>query len=331
VNTLTPLIPLLILVAIQDILTGVFGAPSIVATMVATQAMSPRRAIWLSTLAQLIGPFLFGVAVASAVGSEVVEVREITPVMLCAALAATVYWMILSWRFRIPSSSTHALIGGLVGAVVVALGPAAIHANGFFKILLTLTLTAPIGFLGGFLVTRVCRRFARSATPRTDRRFNRGQNVASIFLGLAIGSNNAQNAMGITALGLVASGALPHFEVPLWVVVVSAVCLAMGNLVGGMRLIRSVGTQFFPIRPVHGFGAEVSSVAVIAVSSMVGGNVSTTHVTSMSIIGAGSAEKLSLIQWGFVQKVLLTWVLTIPVTATLAGLFYIALGALGVH
>jgi PiT family inorganic phosphate transporter len=331
VNTLTPLIPLLILVVIQDILTGVFGAPSIVATMVATQAMSPRRAIWLSTLAQLVGPFLFGVAVASTVGSEVVEVREITPIMLCAALAATVYWMILSWRFRIPSSSTHALIGGLVGAVVVALGPAAIHANGFMKILLTLTLTAPIGFLGGFLVTRVCRRISRRATPRTDQRFNRGQNVASIFLGLAIGSNNAQNAMGITALGLVASGALPHFEVPLWVVVVSAVCLAMGNLVGGMRLIRSVGTQFFPIRPVHGFGAELSSVAVITVSSIMGGNVSTTHVTSMSIVGAGSAEKLSMIQWSFVQKVLLTWVLTIPLTAALAGLFYLAFAAISLH
>jgi PiT family inorganic phosphate transporter len=330
VNTLTPLIPLLVLVIIQDILTGVFGAPSIVATMVASQAMSPRRAIWLSTLAQLVGPFLFGVAVASTLGSEVVEVREITPLMLCAALSATVYWMVMSWRFRIPSSSTHALIGGLVGAVVVALGPSAIHGNGLGKILLTLTMTAPIGFLGGFLVTRVCRHLTREATPRADHRFNRGQHVASVFLGLAIGSNNAQNAMGITALGLVASGVMPHFEVPLWVVIVSAVCLAVGNLVGGMRLIRSVGTEFFPIRPMHGFGAELSSVAVIAVSSMVGGNVSTTHVTSMSIIGAGSAERLSMIQWGFVQKVLLTWVLTIPLTAALAGLFYVALRALGV-
>jgi PiT family inorganic phosphate transporter len=331
VNVLTPLIPLLILVAIQDILTGVFSAPSIVATMVASKAMSPRRAILLSTLAQLIGPFVFGVAIASTVGSEVVEVGEITPIMLCAALAGTVYWMILSWRLRIPSSSTHALIGGLVGAVVVALGPAAIHTNGLFKILLGLTLTAPLGFLGGFIVTWVCRRFARGAAPRADQRFNRGQHVASVFLGLAIGSTNAQNAMGILALGLVAGGVLPHFEVPLWVVGVSALCLALGNLVGGMRLIRSVGTQYFPIRPVHGFGAGVSSVAVITVSALVGGNVSTTHVTSMSIVGAGSAEKFSLIRWSFVQKVLLTWVLTIPLTAALAGLFYTAMSVISIH
>jgi inorganic phosphate transporter, PiT family len=323
-ENLNALIPLLILVAVQDILTGIFGAPSIVATMIATDAMTPRRAIILSTLAQLVGPFLFGIAVASAVGSEVVEVKGITPMILCAALSATVYWMILSWRFSIPSSSTHALIGGLVGAVVVALGPSAIHANGLFKILLGLSLTAPLGFLGGFLVTRICRWLVRSSTPRADRQFNRGQYVASLFLGLAIGSNNAQNAMGITALGLVATGVLPSFEVPVWVIVVSAVCLAMGNLVGGMRLIRSVGSQFFPIRPVHGFGAEVSSVAVITVSAIVGGNVSTTHVTSMSIIGAGSAERLSMIQWSFVRKVLFTWAVTIPTTALLAGLFYVA-------
>jgi len=323
-DNISALIPLLILVTVQDILTGVFGAPSIVATMIASEAMTPRRAILLSTLAQLVGPFVFGVAIASTVGSEVVETQGITPIMLYAALSGTVYWMILSWRFRIPSSSTHALVGGLVGAVVAALGPSAIHTNGLFKILLGLMLTAPLGFLGGFLVTRTCRFFAQRPTHRVIRRFNRGQLIASAFLGLAVGSTNAQNVMGITALGLVVTGVLPRFEVPTWVILISAACLALGNLVGGMRLIRSVGTQFFPIQPLHGFGAGLSSVAVITVSAVVGGNVSTTHVTSMAIIGAGSAERLSLIQWSFVRKVLLTWVVTIPGTALLAALFYMA-------
>lgn len=323
--------PLLVLVVIQDILTGIFGAPSIVATMVASQAMTPRRAILLSTVAQLVGPFIFGVAVASTVGSDVVQAQQITPLMLCAALSSTVIWMVFSWYRRIPSSSTHALIGGLVGAVVVALGPAAIHGVGLLKILLTLTLTAPLGFIGGYFVTRVCRWFTQLPTPTSDRRFNRGQFVASMFLGLAIGSNNAQNAMGITALGLVATGSLPTFQVPMWVIIISAVFLAVGNLLGGLRLVRSVGGDFFDIRPIHGFGAEVSSVAVITVSSLVGGNVSTTHVTSMSIIGAGSAECLASIQWKFVRKVLMTWVLTIPITACLAGFIYVALVAVGVH
>jgi PiT family inorganic phosphate transporter len=238
--------------------------------------------------------------------------------------------MVFAWYLKIPSSSTHALVGGLVGAVVAALGPSAIHGSGLMKILLGLTLTAPLGFLGGFLITRICRRLARQATPRSDQRFNRGQFVASLFLGLAIGSTNAQNVMGITALGLVAVGALPKFEIPVWVIIISAACLAIGNLVGGMRLIRSVGTQIFHIRPIHGFGAEVSSVAVITASAIVGGNVSATHVTSMSIVGAGSAERLADIQWKFVQKILLTWVFTIPLTALLALVFYAALITAGV-
>jgi PiT family inorganic phosphate transporter len=328
VDGLSGLLPFLILVAAQDVLTGIFGAPSIVATMVASRAMSPRRAILLSTLTQLIGPFLFGIAVASAVGSEVVESRGVTPLVLYAGLMSTIIWMIFSWWRKIPCSSTHALIGGLVGSVAVASGPWAIHQIGLFKILLALTLTAPLGFLCGFLITRVCYFLARQDSHHVNRRFNRGQLVASMFLGLAVGSNNAQNAMGITALGLVAVGVLPQFEVPIWVIVGSAVCLAIGNLVGGMRLIRSVGVDFFPIRPIHGFGAEVASVSVIVASSIVGGDVSTTHVTSMSIVGAGSAESFAQVQWRFVRRVFLTWILTIPLTAILAGLIYLGLIAL---
>jgi inorganic phosphate transporter, PiT family len=328
---LAALLPLLILVVIQDILTGVFGAPSIVATMIASRAMGPRRAIYLSTLAQLVGPFLFGVAVASTVGAEVVASEGVTPSVLYAALSSTVFWMVFAWYLRIPSSSTHAVIGGLVGAVLTALGPSAIYANGLLKVLLSLTLTAPLGILGGYLVTNLCYWLARGATPQINQRFNQGQFVASVFLGCAIGSINAQNAMAVMALGLVVTGFLPKFAVPNWVIVLSAVCLALGNLIGGMRLVHSLGMQFFRIRPIHGFSAEVSSALIIGLSSLLGGNVSTTHVTSMSIIGAGAAERLSIVRWGFVQKVLLTWVLTIPMTALLASLFYAVLNAVGVQ
>jgi len=325
------LIPLLILVAVQDMLTGIFGAPSIVATMIASRAMTPRRAIYLSTVAQLVGPLIFGVAVASTVGADVVRSQGITPVMLCAALSSTVFWMIFSWALRIPSSSTHALIGGLVGAVFAALGPSAIHGGGLLKIILSLTLTAPLGIIGGFLVTHLDYWLVRRSPPQVAQRFNQGQFVASLFLGLAIGSNNAQNAMGITALGLVAAGISPQFEVPAWVILGSAICLALGNLVGGMRLMKAVGVQFFRIRPIHGFSAEVSSAIIIAVSSILGGDVSTTHVTSMSIIGAGAAERISMVRWGFVQRVLLTWVLTIPMTALIAGVLYLVLNAMGIR
>jgi len=287
--------------------------------------MGPRRAILLSTVAQFIGPLLFGVAVATAVGAEVVEPLAITPPMLFAALGATVFWMLLSWYLRIPSSSTHALIGGLVGAVFAALGPSAIQGHGLLKIIMSLTLTAPLGILGGFVIARLCYWLAQNATPHVNHRFNQGQFAASIFLGLAIGSNNAQNAMAVTALSLLATGFLTRFEVPTWVIVASAGCLAFGNLVGGMRLMQSMGTRFFRIRPLHGFSAEVSSALIIGASSLIGGDVSTTHVTSMSIIGAGTAERLSMVRWGFVQRVLLTWLLTIPLTALLAASLCMAL------
>lgn len=325
------LVLLLLLVAVQDILTGVFGAPSIVATMIASRAMGPRRAIYLSTIAQLVGPFLFGVAVANTLGKEVVTSQGLTPAVLDGALLSTVFWMVFSWYFRIPSSSTHALIGGMIGAVLAALGPGAIHSSGLLKILISLILTVPLGIIGGYLVTRLLYWLARNASPQINQRFNQGQWVASLFLGFVIGSNNAQNAMGVTTLGLVAAGVLPNFQVPLWVIVGSAVCLAIGNLIGGMRIMKTVGMQFFRIRPIHGFSAEISSAVIIMVNSLLGGDVSTTHVTSMSIIGAGAAERISMVRWGFVQKVLLTWVFTIPTTALFAALFYNILKAFGVH
>lgn len=322
-NRLMLFMPIFFLVAIQDTLTGLFGAPSIVATMLASRAMGYRSAITLSTLAQLIGPFLFGVAVATTLGSDIVEIVGLSPTVMDAALGSTVLWMLFSWYLRIPSSSTHALVGGLVGAVFTAVGPTAIHLNGLFKILLTLTLTAPLGIVAGYIVVRLCYWLAQNASPKINARFNQGQFLASIFLGLAIGSSNAQNAMGVTVLGLMTTGLLTQFEVPLWVIIMSAIFLALGNLIGGMRVMRSIGGQFYRIQPIHGFSAQVASAAIIAINSLLGGEVSTTHVTSMSIIGAGAAERLSMVRWGFVQRVLVTWVLTIPVTAILAGLLYV--------
>ncbi|MCC6615350.1 MAG: inorganic phosphate transporter [Anaerolineae bacterium] len=322
---------LLGLIAIQDILTGVFGAPSTVATALASHALGTRQAILLSTVSQFVGPFLFGVAVATAVGSEVVSLTAMTAPALCAALASTVIWMIVAWYWRIPSSSTHALIGGLLGAALAVGGPMAIHLNGLFKILISLTLTAPLGIAGGFVVNRLCYALASTAHPSINLIFNRGQIIASVFLGLTIGSNNAQNAMGVAVLSLVATGKLRSFAVPAWVVIASATLLALGNLAGGMRVMRSVSVGFFRIRPIHGLSAELSSAAIIATSSLLGGDVSTTHVTNMSIIGAGAGERLAMVRWGFVQRVLLTWIITIPVTGLLAAILYILLRTLQIQ
>jgi PiT family inorganic phosphate transporter len=248
--------------------------------------------------------------------------------MLGAALISAVFWMVFAWYMRIPCSSTHALIGGLVGAVLIGLGPSGIHSSGLLKMILSLTLTATFGIIGGYVIARLCYKVTQAVSPRANNLFNRGQLVTAVFLGFAVGSTNAQNAMGITTLCLLVVGAITKFEVPHWVVISSAVCLALGNLIGGTRLIKTMGGQFFQVRPLHGFSAEVSSTLIILGSSVLGGNVSTTHVTNMSIIGAGSAEGVSMVRWSFVQRVLLTWLLTIPATALIAGGIYLLINTL---
>ncbi len=312
-----------------DVLMGVLSAPSIVATMIASRAMGPHKALLLSTVAELIGPFVFGVAVANVIGSQVIDINRVTPVTIQAVLVSALVWHLLSYYLKVPTSSSHALIGGMVGAVLVAAGPAAIHGDGLLKVLLSLTLTAPLGMVGGFLMVRFCYWLARNATPRVNHTFNQGQLVVSFGLGLAIGTNEAQRVMGLIGLGLVLSKATDHFEIPSWVVAVSALALALGNLLGGMRVIRTVGMKFFPIRPIHGFGAEAASAVIIAISSMLGGLVSTTHLTNLSVIGAGAAERLSIVRWGFVRYVVTAWLFTIPVTAILGGLIFLIFRILG--
>lgn len=326
---LTSLALLIGLALILDLLTGALGAPSIIATMVASRAMGPNKALLLSTLAELIGPFLFGLAVAKAVGSEVIDSHQITLPILYAALISAILWTASSWTFRIPSSASHAQIGSMLGASLVALNTTAIQGMGLLKVFISLILTAPLAVLGGYLMVRLCYWLAQGAAPSINGRFNQGQWIASFGLGLAIGTNSAQRTMGVISLGLLITGFTPHFEVPLWVVVISAVGLAFGNLVGGRRLLRTVGVKFFQVRPIHGFSAEAASAIIIAISSLLGGPVSTTHLTNLSIIGAGSAERLSMVRWGFVRHVLTAWILTAPVTIILGGLVYVCLTQLG--
>lgn len=328
-NNPTDLLIFIALALTLDVLIGVLTAPSIVATMIASRAMGPQRALLLSTIAELIGPFLFGVAVASVIGSQVIDVERVTPMTLHAVLASALVWHLLAYYLRIPTSSSHALIGGMVGAVVAAAGPGAIHGSGLLKVLASLILTAPLGLVGGFLMVRFCYWLARNATPKVNHTFNQGQLVVSFGLGLAIGTNEAQRTMGLIALGLVLTKSTDHFEIPPWVIAISALGLALGNLVGGMRIIRTVGMKFFPIRPIHGFSAETASALIIGVSSLLGGIVSTSHLTNLSVIGAGAAERLSMVRWGFVRYLVIAWLFTIPVTAVLGGLIFELLRILG--
>ena len=293
-----------------------------VATMISSRSLGPRTALAITALAEFLGPFIFGVAVATTIGDEVVEAQAITIHILLAALLSAIVWNLVTWFFGIPSSSSHALIGGLVGAVSISAGIDAILLSGIEKILIALFFSPLIGFAMGFLFTKVIFFLARAASPKINNFFRRSQVVTAVALALSHGTNDAQKTMGIITLGLVTAGVIPSFVVPFWVIVISAGAIALGTALGGWRLIKTLGAKFYKIRPVHGFSSQVTSAFVILSASLFGGPVSTTQVVSSSIMGVGSADRVNMVRWGVARDILIAWMVTIPSTAGMAAGIY---------
>jgi PiT family inorganic phosphate transporter len=316
------IVALIVLAVIFDFLNGFHDSSNIVATMISSRAFRPRVALGVTALAEFTGPFIFGVAVAKTIGHDIVEPGTITVAVIMAALLSAILWNLLTWYLGIPSSSSHALIGGIVGAVAVGAGLEAIQLSGLQKVLLALFISPIIGLMAGFLFTKLVFFLARGASPRINWFFKRSQIVTAVALGLSHGTNDAQKTMGVIALGLVTAGYLADFYVPTWVIAISAGAIALGTALGGWRLIKTLGGKFYKIRPVHGFSSQVTSAGVILGASLVGGPVSTTQVVSSSIMGVGSAERLSKVRWGVMRSIVAAWVVTIPASATMAALFY---------
>jgi PiT family inorganic phosphate transporter len=261
--------------------------------------------------------------VATTIGSEVVEEDAVTLSVVAAALIAAIGWNLFTWFFGIPSSSSHALIGGIVGAVLVQSGWGALRSEGLSKVLIVLLVSPVLGLIIGYLVMKMILFLARGASPRINSFFRRGQWGTALWLALSHGTNDAQKTMGIITMALVAGGVLGSFHVPRWVVMLSAGAIALGTALGGWRLIRTLGGKFYRIRPVHGFSSQVSSASVIMGAALLGGPVSTTQVVSSSIVGVGSAERVSKVRWGIAGQIVIAWMLTIPATAIVAGLVYV--------
>jgi PiT family inorganic phosphate transporter len=322
---MTPvLIAVIVLGFLFDFLNGIHDSSNIVATMISSRAFSPQVALGVTAVAEFLGPFIFGVAVADTIGNGIVASQLINTQVLLVALVSAVLWDLLTWYLGFPSSSSHALIGGIIGAVVMAAGWQAIEIKGVLKILISLFSSPIIGFAIGFILIKLILILSWKATPRINNLFKRSQIVTGIALALSHGANDAQKTMGVITLALVTSGYLKVFAVPRWVVFICASMIALGTALGGWKLIRTLGGKIYKIRPVDGFASQLASAVVILGNSIFGGPVSTTQVVSSAIMGVGAGERANKVRWGVAQEIAMAWLLTIPATALLAaGLFWV--------
>jgi PiT family inorganic phosphate transporter len=324
-----PLYSLIVIALVFDFLNGLHDSSNIVATIISSRALPPRAALALTAVFEFMGPFVFGVAVAQTIGRDLVGPDMITMPVIYAALISAIGWNLLTWFFGIPSSSSHALFGGIIGAVSVGAGVQAIQIRGVEKILIALFTSPIIGLLAGYAFARLVLFLAQGASPRINHFFRRSQLFTAAALALSHGTNDAQKTMGVITLGLVTTGYLSEFRVPTWVIAASAGAIALGTGIGGWRLIRTLGAKFYKIRPVHGFSTQITATTVILGAALLGGPVSTTHVVSSAILGVGSAERLSKVRWGVAGNIVVAWVLTIPATAAVAALVYLLAADIG--
>ncbi|HXZ50073.1 MAG TPA: inorganic phosphate transporter [Usitatibacter sp.] len=313
---------LLALALAFDFLNGFHDSANVVATLVASQAMSVRAALLLAAAANFAGPFLLGVAVAETVGAEVARPEAIDIAVVLAALAAASAWDVFTWYFGIPVSSSHALLGGILGAAGAAAGPSAIQLHGVVKVAVALLVSPFVGFAAALAVMWATRWVLREATPRAAVGLSRLQVLTGAALALSHGGNDAQKTMGVISLGLLLLGYTPVFVVPWWVVAMCAAAIGLGTAAGGWRIIRTLGVGFYRVRAIHGFTAQAASAAVIFGASLAGGPVSTTQVVSAAILGAGAAERKSKVRWAVLEEVAAAWLLTLPATALVAAPLY---------
>jgi len=317
---------LLIVVALAllfEFLNGMRDASNIVATMIYSRAFHPRAALLITAVAEFIGPFLFGVVVARTIGDDIVDSGLLTLNSIAACLLGAILWNLFTWFFGLPSSSSHALIGGLIGAIMISAGFSSIKFGGLSRVILGLVLSPLFGFVVGFLLLRLIYFLTQKASPSINAVFKRGQIVTAVGLGLAHGTNHAQKTMGVIALSLAIGGVTNGFAVPTWVIVSTAAALAIGTAIGGWRLIHTLGSKFFKVRPVHGFAAQLTSALVIVFASLTGAPVSTTQVVSSAIVGVGSSERLGKVRWGVTRDIALAWIVTIPVSAICSASIYL--------
>ena len=325
------LVILVIVVALVfDYINGFHDAANSIATVVSTRVLSPGHAVIWAAFFNFVAAFVFGTAVARTVGSGMVDISIVTTSIILAGLTGAIIWDLITWYYGLPTSSSHALIGGYAGAAVAKVGVVALIPSGWTKTLIFIVLAPGFGFLLGFtfmvIVFWICRGVAPS---RVDKYFRKLQLVSAAAYSLGHGGNDAQKTMGIIAGALYAGGLLSEFTIPFWVVIAAHAAIALGTLAGGWRIIHTMGSKITRLQPVGGFAAETAGAVSLFTATGLGVPVSTTHTITGAIIGVGSVRRLSAVRWGIAGQIVWAWILTIPMSAGIAAVTWYALAFIG--
>jgi PiT family inorganic phosphate transporter len=326
------LLAVLVLAVVFDYINGFHDTANAIATSVATRALRPAYAIGMAAAFNFIGAFA-GTAVAKTIGGGLVDEQSTTQTVVAAALIGAIIWNLITWRMGIPSSSSHALIGSLMGATIVAAGVGAIKMDGLVnKVLVPLFSSPIIGFtVAFFLMIALFWIFRRADRRPLARRFRRLQLVSAGFMAFSHGSNDAQKTMGIITLALFSAGVIATVDVPTWVILVSATAMSLGTAAGGWRIMATMGHRVVDLEPIHGFAAETTAATIIYTAAHFGMPVSTTHVISSAIMGVGTSKGAHGVRWGVARGILVAWIVTIPATAAFGSLSWVVLDALGIR
>ena len=306
-----------------DFTNGFHDTANAVATSVSTRALSPRLAVFVAAVANLAGAFVT-TAVAKTVGQGIIDTSLATEKTILAALLGAIVWNLLTWWLGLPSSSSHALFGGLIGAALVQSGSKGVEWHGVvYKVALPALASPALGFAGAFVVLLVIYWVFVWLTPGiANRGFRLGQLASGTWVAFTHGANDAQKTMGVIALALFEAHKIDHFYIPVWVIVASGLAIGAGTYVGGWRIMRTLGQRIFSLEPASGFAAQASGGTVIYLATHFGYPVSTTHVVSGSVMGAGATKRFSAVRWGVAGNIVFAWLLTIPAAALVAAALY---------
>ena len=314
----------IILALAFDFINGFHDTANAIATSVSTRAISPRNAIFMAASLNFFGAMI-STGVAKTIGGDIVSSANIVDEkIIIAALVGAIFWNLVTWKFGIPSSSSHALVGGLIGAVLISVGNSGLNFAGIGKIVAALILSPTIAIVTGVIVMNILFRLVENSNPHTvNDKFRKMQILTAATMAFSHGSNDAQKSMGIITLALFSGGIISEFEVPMYVKFLCAAAMAIGTSVGGWQIIKTVGGKIFKLEPVTGFAADLNSSIVVFGATLLSLPVSTTHVVSGSIMGVGTAKRLNAVHWGVAIQMVKAWVVTIPITALIgASVFY---------